>query len=142
MKQPEFDIDIDQTEEYKGDNTDKQFSENSDKFECQFEKKYAFTILVILNLALIVILFIIKRIFLILINLTLILQFFLFLSWISMTAALKPNQPLISRSPTENAYLFFSILGFIIEISISVAFFFNLYKLIAVKMISAEYFVC
>jgi hypothetical protein len=58
MKQPEFDIDIDQNEELKDENTDKQFSENSDKFECQFERKYAFTILGILNLALIVIIFI------------------------------------------------------------------------------------
>ena len=54
MKQPEFDIDIDQTENETYENKDKQFVEKEDKFECQFEKKYDLTKLGIINLALIV----------------------------------------------------------------------------------------
>ena len=53
MKQPEFDIDIDQTENETYENKDEQFVEKEDKFECQFEKKYALTKLGIINLALI-----------------------------------------------------------------------------------------
>ena len=59
-----------------------------------------------------------------------------------MAAALKSNLILFERSATENGYLFFSILGFIVETLIAVCFFFNLQTLITVKILPIEYCVC